>query len=37
MKAGKASRVFEIADILGLLHGITPEGTTVDKLGAIFK
>ncbi len=32
MKAGKASRVFEIADILGLLHGIDPEGTKENPL-----
>ena len=32
MKAHKASRVFEIADILGLLHGIDPQGTTQNPL-----
>ena len=32
MKAGKASRVFEIADIVGLLHGVEPEGTMDNPL-----
>src|SRR5205807_5809978 len=32
MKAGKASKVFEIADIVGLLNGIEPQGTTQNPL-----
>lgn len=32
MKAGKASRVFEIADIVGLLDGTTPAGTSPNPL-----
>lgn len=32
MKAGKASRVFEVADIVGLLYGIEPEGVVENPL-----